>query len=104
MPLIGPSMTQGASIRSQRKAAREVSVRQRRCGTLATSRVPRGERPQRRVMLVLAQSLPRDRTRKPGSRREDQALRVKPTLIFLPLPAPVRHVGPVLLAGVQAFF
>src|SRR5205085_5914468 len=48
-------MTHGASMRSQRNAARKVSVRQRPCGTLATSRRPRSERPWRRVMLVLAQ-------------------------------------------------
>src|SRR5439155_12010713 len=54
-PLIGPSMTQGASMRSQRSAAKKVSVRQRLCGTLATRRRPRSERPWRRVMLVLAQ-------------------------------------------------
>src|SRR3954468_223029 len=48
-------MTQGAVMRSQRKAARKVSVRQRPCGTLATRRVPRAQRPCRRVMLVLAQ-------------------------------------------------
>ena len=53
--LIGPSMTQGAAIRSQRKAARKVNVRQRPCGSLAIKRVPRGERPWRRVILVLAQ-------------------------------------------------
>ena len=45
VPLIGPSMTQGATIRSQRNAARKVNVRQRPCGSLAIRRVPRGERP-----------------------------------------------------------
>ena len=44
-PLIGPSTTQGAVMRSQRNAARKVRVRQRACGTLATRRVPRGASP-----------------------------------------------------------
>src|SRR5262249_58600562 len=35
-------MTQGAAIRSQRKAARKVNVRQRPCGSLAIKRLPRG--------------------------------------------------------------
>ena len=35
---------------------------------------------------------------------EDQAGRVKPSLILLPLRAPPGDVGPILLAGVQAFF
>src|SRR5438067_9697884 len=48
-------MTHGASIRSERNAARKVSVRQRPCGTLATSLRPRAQRPCIRVMLVLAQ-------------------------------------------------
>jgi hypothetical protein len=33
-------MTHGASMPSQRNAARKVSVRQRLCGTFATSRRP----------------------------------------------------------------
>ena len=56
----------GAAIRSQRKAARKVKVRQRPCGSLAIKRVPRGARPWRRVILVLAQSLP---PRRRGFRR-----------------------------------
>src|SRR5215472_6507985 len=48
-------MTQGAAIRSQLKAARKVNVRQRPCGSLAIKRLPRGARPWRRVILVLAQ-------------------------------------------------
>src|SRR6185295_8013527 len=48
-------MTPGASMRSRRNAARNVRVRQRPCGTLATSRWPRAQRPWVRVMLVLAQ-------------------------------------------------
>src|SRR5262249_39885636 len=48
-------MTQGGGIRSQRKAARKVNVRQRPCGSLAIKRLPRGARPWRRVILVLAQ-------------------------------------------------
>jgi hypothetical protein len=45
VPLIGPSMTQGAVMRSWRSAARKVSVRQRPYGTLATRRAPRLQRP-----------------------------------------------------------
>src|SRR5580704_1796477 len=54
-PLIGPSMTHGASIRSLRSAARKVSVRQWPCGTLAMSRLPLAQRPWLRVMLVFTQ-------------------------------------------------
>ena len=35
---------------------------------------------------------------------EDQARGIKPPLVLLPLSAPSCHVGPSLLAGVQAFF
>ena len=40
----------------------------------------------------------------PGLVDEDQAGGIKPPLILLPLRAPARHVRPILLAGVQAFF
>ena len=40
----------------------------------------------------------------PGLVDEDQARRIKPALILLPLRPPPCDVGPVLLAGVQAFF
>jgi hypothetical protein len=40
----------------------------------------------------------------PGLVDEDQAGRIKPSLILLPLRAPPGDVGPILLAGVQAFF
>src|SRR5438105_11868754 len=61
-------MTHGASIRSERNAARKVSVRQRPCGTLATSLWPRAQRPCVRVMLVLAQVSSMN-TRRAGSSR-----------------------------------
>ena len=35
---------------------------------------------------------------------EDEAGRIKPTLILPPPPSPARHIRPVLLRGVQAFF
>src|SRR6185369_7020939 len=35
---------------------------------------------------------------------EDQTPRINPTLILLPLRATPRHVGAILLGGVQAFF
>ena len=40
----------------------------------------------------------------PGLVDEDQAGRIDPTLILPPLRAPPGDVGPILLAGVQAFF
>jgi len=55
MPLIGPSMTQGAVRPSQRNAARKVRVRHLPKGALATRRWPLAHRPWVRVMLVLAQ-------------------------------------------------
>src|SRR6185295_14738958 len=67
-PFIGPSITQGASIRSWRSAARKVSVLQRPCGALAISLSPRGARPWVRVMLVLAQ-VSSMKTRREGSSR-----------------------------------
>jgi hypothetical protein len=54
-PLIGPSNTQGASMRSLRSAARKVAVFQWPCGTLATSLRPRGAQLWMRVLLVLIQ-------------------------------------------------
>src|SRR5215469_5508434 len=85
-------MTQGAVMRSWRSAARKVSVRQRPCGTLATRRAPRLQRPCRRGMLVLAQV------------DKYQSLGVSPTLICLPLGAAASDVRAILLAGVQRFF
>jgi hypothetical protein len=67
------------------------------CGSLAIKRVPRGERPWRRVILVLAQSL---LLRKRGFVDEHQALGVKPALVFLPLGPATGDVGVVLFAGV----
>ena len=92
--MIGPSMTQGASMRSERSAARKVRVRQWPCGTLATSRLPRAQRPWVRVILVLAQ-VSSMKTRRG----------IKPTLM-LPSTALRRRAtsGAILLAGVQAFF
>src|SRR5437763_17074754 len=87
-------MTQGASILLQRKAARNVSVRQRPCGTLATRRWPRRQRPRWRVILVFGPSLV----------DEDQAARIKAALVLLPLGAPAGDVGAVLLGGEQALF
>ena len=40
----------------------------------------------------------------PGLVDEDQALRVDLALMLLPVPAPVRDVRPVLLAGMHGFF
>ena len=40
----------------------------------------------------------------PGLVDEHQTGRIKPPLILSPLCPPPRHVGTILLAGVQAFF
>lgn len=68
-PLIGPSNTSGATIRSWRKPARNVVVFQCPCGTDASRRSPRRARPLVRVMLVLVQVSSRKISRagsKPG--------------------------------------
>src|SRR5674476_449359 len=52
-PSIAPSMTYGAVRPSTRNAAMNVKVFQWPCGTLATSRSPRGERPEWRTILVV---------------------------------------------------
>jgi hypothetical protein len=67
-PLIGPSMTHGASTRSERKAAMKVSVFQWPCGTRASRRRPRGPQPRRGAMLVLTQ-VSSMKTSRPGSIR-----------------------------------
>src|SRR5260370_32439631 len=51
-PSIGASTTNGAVIRSLGRAATKVVVFQWPCGTLATSRSPRGQRPRSLAMLV----------------------------------------------------
>jgi hypothetical protein len=40
----------------------------------------------------------------PGLVDEDEAPRINPALILLPLNPPARYVGAILLDGVQAFF
>jgi hypothetical protein len=40
----------------------------------------------------------------PGFVDEDDPGRIKPALLLLPLRPPLRHVGPILLAGMQASF
>ena len=52
-PFIAPSSTNGATIPSCRKPATKVIVFQCPCGTDATSRWPRGQRPLSRTMFVL---------------------------------------------------
>src|SRR6516225_4178697 len=51
-PFIGPSMTQGAVSALERRPATNVVVFQWPCGTLPTSRSPRGARPRKRAILV----------------------------------------------------
>ena len=52
-PFIAPSITKGATIPSWRKPATKVIVFQCPCGTDATNRSPRGQRPLSRTMFVL---------------------------------------------------
>ena len=56
LPLIGPSMTQGAVIASWRKVAMKVIVFQCPKGALPISRLPRAAQPRNGVMLVLPKS------------------------------------------------
>src|ERR1700722_16460455 len=72
-------MTQGAGRPSQRSAARNVRVRHRPKGALATRRSPLGHRPWARVMLVLAQV-----GLGPGLVDEDKPPRIDPRLTRLP--------------------
>ena len=52
-PFIGPSRTNGATIRSWRRPATKVMVFQCPCGAYPTSRMPRAQRPRSRTILVL---------------------------------------------------
>jgi hypothetical protein len=52
-PFIAPSITKGATIPSWRKPATKVIVFQCPCGTDATNRSPRKQRPLTRTMFVL---------------------------------------------------
>ena len=67
-PSIGPSRNHGASIRSWRKAARNVTVFQRPCGTLVGSLWPHGAHPRNAAMSVLVQ-VSSMKTRRSGSMR-----------------------------------
>ena len=81
-PLIGPSSTRGASIRSTRKAGQEgQACATASYGALATKRWPRCARPWRRVMFVFTQ-VSSMKTSRPGA----------------------SHVRPVLLALRAGFF
>src|SRR5262245_61473075 len=78
-------------MRSWRSAARNVTVRQRPCGTLAGAA---------RTAPVAAGHVGLG----PSFVEEHQAPRVKPALMHLPPRPPSGDVGAILLAGVQAFF
>src|ERR1700719_1817536 len=52
-PFIGPSRTNGATIRSWRRPATKVMVFQCPYGAYPTSRMPRAQRPRNRTILVL---------------------------------------------------
>ena len=52
LPPIGPSTTKGATILLWRRPATKVVVFQCPCGTWSINRMPRGQRPRSRTMLV----------------------------------------------------
>src|SRR5258706_694970 len=52
-PFIGPSRTNGATVRSWRRRATKVMVFQCPCGAYPTSRTPRAHRPRSRTILVV---------------------------------------------------
>src|ERR1700722_15409803 len=90
---MGPSITSGASIRSQRKAAIKVIVFQWPCGALATSLRPFGPQP-RRCHIRLDPSLV----------DEHETGWIDAGLMRLPALTFARDVWPILLAAEQAFF
>ena len=67
-PVIGPLKTQGASIRSARRAAMKVNLRQWPCGARPGRRLPRGPQPLTGAMLVFTQ-VSSMKTSLPGSIR-----------------------------------
>ena len=81
-------------MRSWRSAARKVSVRQWPCGDLGDQPLA----PRRPAVGARHVGLG------PGLVDEDQAGRIKPSLILFPLRPPPGDVRTILLAGVQAFF
>src|SRR5271165_735625 len=85
-------------MRSLRSAARKVAVFQRPCGTLSTSRSPRGAQPRRRVMLDLVQVLG------PGLVDEDETRRIDALLIGSPSFAVAAYVRAILLARDEGLF
>src|SRR6202051_4213018 len=52
---IGPSSTKGATIARRRRPAMKVIVFQCPCGTWSVNRMPRGQRPRSRTMVVLVE-------------------------------------------------
>jgi hypothetical protein len=94
LPLIGPSMTQGASIRSQPQGSQE--------GQRAPVPVRHlGDQPAAAGAAAMAA---RHVGLGPGLVDKDQSGGVEPALMRLPAPPPPGDVRPVLLAGVQGFF
>jgi hypothetical protein len=85
-------------MRSQRKAATKVSVRQRPCGT------PLWHLGDQTLAALTAAVLAGHVGLGPGLVDEDQAARIKAPLVLLPSGAPAGDVGAVLLGGEQAFF
>src|SRR5271169_6365427 len=98
---MGPSITRGASIRSQRRAAIKVIVFQWPCGALATSVRPFGPQPRSGALFVLTKACPREGG---GLVDEDQTGWIDAGLTRLPAFTLARDVCPILLAGEQAFF
>src|SRR3974377_2099891 len=91
-PFIAPSSTNGATIPSCRKPATKVIVFQCPCGTAATSRWPRGQRPLSRTMFVLVAvssiNTSRAGSSKPCSRIQRRRGRGTSAPLFFP---PGRH-------------
>src|SRR6516165_9768680 len=93
-PFIAPSSTNGATIPSCRKPATKVIVFQCPCGTDATSRWPRGQRPLSRTMFVLV-AVSSINTSRAGSSKPCSRIQTS---------AGASDIGSLLLLRVQTFF
>ena len=91
---MGPSNRHGASMRSLRRAARNVAVFQWPCGTLATSRRPRCAQPYEAGHVGLG----------PGLVDEDEPRRIDAPLMASPAQSMALHVRAVLLARDEGLF
>src|SRR5215468_10330117 len=94
-------MTQGAAIRSQRKAARRSMSASGRAAAWRSGGCHAASARGGGSYWSWPRACPRESG---GFVDEHQALGVKPALVFLPLGPPAGDVGAVLFTGVQAFF